>query len=238
MELVKMENDTAVTELRVVSEYFNKLHRHLMRDIRQIITDLPLLSTEFIPYTYEDVQGKERPTYLLTQKGFSILVMGFKGKKALELKSKFYDAFEQLKKETKDLRLLLTNILTPDLNVSPQVVSPRILTTNSIINHIEQLRKENYIKERLINEYEKCTYCISDICCKFKNLNPVQANLFLLGKGVIEKRASGYYPSLDYLDWCISATTYDFNNYVRYTPKGMEEITNMLVNNGFELKEV
>lgn len=57
----------------------------------------------------------------------------------------------------------------------------------------------------------------------------------LIKEGIIEKRASGYYPSLDYLDWCISATTY---NYVRYTPKGMEEIVKMLTTGGYKLREV
>lgn len=108
---------------------------------------------------------------------------------------------------------------------------------------IDQLQHENYIKSKLINEYEQCTYCITDLCCKFEDLDPITANNYLRGKGIIEKRASGYYPNIDYLgnNVCISATCVGdggFVNYVRYTPKGLEYLTDMLVNDGYKLKEV
>ena len=107
---------------------------------------------------------------------------------------------------------------------------------------IDQLQHENYIKSKLINEYEQCTYCITDLCCKFENLDPITANNYLRGKGIIEKRASGYYPTLEYLgnNICISATCVGdggFVNYVRYTPKGLEYLTDVLVNDGYKLKE-
>lgn len=81
------------------------------------------------------------------------------------------------------------------------------------------------------------TYCITDLCCKFKNLLPYQANLYLLERGIIEKRASGYYPNIHCLEWAVSATAWDgeqLQNYVRYTPKGMETIYNLLLNDGYE----
>lgn len=50
----------------------------------------------FIPSTYQDDKGETRNEYLLTRDGFSLLVMGFTGQKALEWKLKYIDAFNQM----------------------------------------------------------------------------------------------------------------------------------------------
>ena len=55
----------------------------------------------FISTTYEDVTGKSNPAYIMNQKGFSILVMGWNGIKALKFKNDFYDAFEAMGKSAK-----------------------------------------------------------------------------------------------------------------------------------------
>lgn len=107
MELVKVNNNgKLITELKVVCEVYGKKHKDVLRVIRNIIGDLPSLTDEFIPTTYIDAKGETRSTYYLTEKGFYMLSASFKGSKAREFQSKFFDAFKALKDENK---MLLSN---------------------------------------------------------------------------------------------------------------------------------
>lgn len=110
MNLVKINhNGEPITELLTVCKVYGKLHYSVMRDIREIIKDLPSLECEFIKTTYKN-RGKDYPTYYLTEKGFYILSSSFKGKKAREFQSKFFDAFKALQEENK--LLLSTQYIT------------------------------------------------------------------------------------------------------------------------------
>lgn len=107
---------------------------------------------------------------------------------------------------------------------------------SEIIQHIQQLQDENRL---ILNEHEDYTYCISDICCKFMNLDPVTANNILVNKKIIERRASGYYPTIDYISegMLVSATCVGddgFVNYVRYTPKGVIHVSKVFKEYGYK----
>lgn len=54
----------------------------------------------FIKSSYKS-RGKEYPEYLITRDGFTLLVMGFTGPKALEWKLKYIRAFNEMEKELK-----------------------------------------------------------------------------------------------------------------------------------------
>jgi phage regulator Rha-like protein len=45
---------------------------------------------------YKDASGKRNPKYLMNRDGFSLLVMGFTGKNALEWKIKYIEAFNSM----------------------------------------------------------------------------------------------------------------------------------------------
>lgn len=90
-----------VTSSHVVADYFGKLHKNVIRDIRSLIEQNPDFANQlnFEPVEYIDAKGETRPEYLMDQKGFCILAMGFTGAKALEFKCAFYDEFERMKNE-------------------------------------------------------------------------------------------------------------------------------------------
>lgn len=253
MNLVKFEDGKKVTDLKLIAEYFNKQKQHLLRDIRNLINTDPTLESEYIPYQYKDGYGRKQNTYLITEEGFSLLCMGFTGSKALKWKREFYKAFKTLRDENSKLKQfvkdftrlnsdddddLINNIrnhICPILDTSPY----KALTTRNIEMCFKTLQDENSKLGNYLNTINNTnmTYCITDLCCKFKNLLPYQANLYLLERGIIEKRASGYYPNIHCLEWAVSATAWDgeqLQNYVRYTPKGMETIYNLLLNDGYE----
>lgn len=92
-----------VTSSRIVAEYFGKRHNDVLRGIRDLIEKNTALSKSFIAREeqIETSNGASRsnPVFLMDQKGFCILAMGFTGAKALEFKCAFYDEFERMKHE-------------------------------------------------------------------------------------------------------------------------------------------
>lgn len=105
MELVKFDNDKLITELKTVCEVFNKRHDNVMRDIKNIIKDLPQLESEFITHTHTTSKGNTYNTYYLTEKGFYILTSSFKGTKARLFQPQFFDEFKRLQEENTNLYL-------------------------------------------------------------------------------------------------------------------------------------
>lgn len=96
--LVENVDGKLVVSSRDVAENFKKRHDHVMRDIENIKIGSPQnWGGYFIPNTYINNQNKQSyPEYLLTRDGFSLLVMGFTGKEALDWKLKYIEAFNKM----------------------------------------------------------------------------------------------------------------------------------------------
>lgn len=109
--LVFLENDTPLTTSRIVAEKFGKRHDHVVRDIKTIVEQMASVSDApkiggvkmFNQTTYTDKKGETRPMYLITKDGFALLAMGFTGKKALQFKLKFIDAFNHMEDALREL---------------------------------------------------------------------------------------------------------------------------------------
>lgn len=97
-ELVKIENNQIVTDSRSVAEHFEKEHRTVLRSIHEILAAQNCAARFFFGTTYEN-RGKQYPMYLMNRDGFSLLVMGFTGKAALEWKLKYIDSFNEMEKQ-------------------------------------------------------------------------------------------------------------------------------------------
>lgn len=107
----KGENCQALTNSVLVAGKFGKRHADVIRSIEKILnTEDESLNAKmrlaFVSTTYEDSTGKSNPAYIMNQKGFSILVMGWNGVKALKFKNEFYDAFETMEKALKEQQSL------------------------------------------------------------------------------------------------------------------------------------
>lgn len=96
--LVTIENNTIVVSSRDVSEHFEKEHKNVLASIREILAAEKSAVNFFKEYSYLS-RGKEYPAYYLNRDGFSLLVMGFTGKKALEWKIKYINAFNDMEKK-------------------------------------------------------------------------------------------------------------------------------------------
>ena len=103
-ELVYLKNDAAVCDSLQVAEKFGKRHDKLIAEIRRMYGELIGKRSPqnggakfFFESTYEN-RGKHYPMFLMTRDGFSLLVMGFTGKNALEWKLQYIRAFNQMEK--------------------------------------------------------------------------------------------------------------------------------------------
>lgn len=100
-ELVFIKNDKAVCSSLQVAEKFNKNHFHILRDIETKIIGIveeSFAKSNFGLSEYKDKSGKSNKMYFMTRDGFSLLAMGFTGKKAMEWKVEYINAFNLMEK--------------------------------------------------------------------------------------------------------------------------------------------
>ncbi|MCC4342835.1 hypothetical protein GIX77_08895 [Lactobacillus reuteri] len=108
-ELVIMKNRQAVTTSLQVSVNFKKRHDHILRDVDAMKKDVPNFGEMFSQATTTDSYGRERRIYYMNRDGFSLLAMGFTGKKALQFKLKYIKAFNEMEeKQQKQLNQALS----------------------------------------------------------------------------------------------------------------------------------
>lgn len=101
-ELVLNSNGQPVTNSVLVAEKFGKQHRHVLNAVRSIISSAENSAQFFVLSSYKDTSGKENPMYVMNRDGFTLLVMGFTGKEALQFKLEFINAFNQMEKQLKE----------------------------------------------------------------------------------------------------------------------------------------
>jgi Rha family phage regulatory protein len=104
-ELVKIIDGKAVTTSRKVAEVFEKQHKHVLEAIRSLEIPEDFGQPIFRPSEYEVVNnlGKtiKYPEYLITRDGFTLLAMGFTGKKAMQFKIAYIEAFNAMEEQLK-----------------------------------------------------------------------------------------------------------------------------------------
>lgn len=96
--IVEKDGEFHVTSLQV-AEHFEKEHRHVLRDIKDLDISEKFRESNFGLSNYVSLQGKKLPLYLLTRDGFTILAMGFTGPKATEWKVRYLEAFNSMEQE-------------------------------------------------------------------------------------------------------------------------------------------
>ncbi len=94
-------NDTVRVDSLFVAEFFEKRHDHVIRDIRKITDPKSGLSENFIGTNfksdfYKDITGRKLPCYFMTRDGFTMLVMGYSGQKAMKFKELYIRRFNEM----------------------------------------------------------------------------------------------------------------------------------------------
>lgn len=94
-ELIEIRNKQAVTTSLQIAEVFGKKHSNVIRAIDNVLKN-ELVKKLFMKGSYIDSKGEKRPMYYMNRDGFSLLAMGFTGKKALEWKIMYINAFNTM----------------------------------------------------------------------------------------------------------------------------------------------
>ena len=99
IKTVNKEEVTVVTSLDV-AETFGKEHYHVIEDIREIASKIstPEFSGLFYETEYKASNGKKNPMYYMNRDGFTLLVMGYTGEKAMQFKLAYIKQFNAMEK--------------------------------------------------------------------------------------------------------------------------------------------
>ena len=88
-----------VSSLRL-AEHFGKVHKNVIRDIRNVLTsvsdDFNRLNFELVEYI--DEKGETRPMYNLTRDGFTIVAMSYTGPEAMRMKEAYIRRFNEMER--------------------------------------------------------------------------------------------------------------------------------------------
>ncbi|WP_019636157.1 Rha family transcriptional regulator [Paenibacillus fonticola] len=152
-QLVFIENGKTVTDSLTVAETFGKEHKNVLRDIETLECSEEFSRLNFEHSTYINDRGRSYPKYIITQDGFSFLVMGYTGKEAAMFKELYISEFNRMRDE---------------LNKSPRTQLEVLLASAQQL--VEQERRLSLVESR-IERTEKQQEDIKDILA----LNPTDA---------------------------------------------------------------
>jgi anti-repressor protein len=93
-ELVIMHNKQAVTTSLRVAEVFGKDHKNVIQSIENLAAEKS--AAKFFAEATYDNRGKQYPMYYMNRDGFTLLAMGFTGKRALQFKIQYIQAFNSM----------------------------------------------------------------------------------------------------------------------------------------------
>lgn len=144
------ENGQMVVSSREVAENFEKRHADVIKNIEDIISNthngkFRYDQSLYFESSYKAGTGKEYKEYLITRDGFSLLVMGFTGQKALEWKLKYIEAFNMMEETIKN------NIAG---FIVPQTMPEALRLAADLYEQNEDLKLLNESKTKKIAELE------------------------------------------------------------------------------------
>lgn len=158
--LVIMKSKQALTTSLKVAETFEKKHQHVLRDIDSLKKDVSNFGHMFEETSIKDSYGREQRAYFMNRDGFTLLAMGYTGKKALQFKLKYIEAFNKMEKtireqelpQTPEERLALTMEVTNRLDKRVTNVEEKIdyLTNTSELNETQRYQLLQARKQKVI----------------------------------------------------------------------------------------
>lgn len=140
MELVFKNNNNIVTTSLLVAEKFGKNHRDVLESIRELLStaENSALLNWFDESEYVASNGKRNPMYIMNRDGFSLLVMGFTGKKALDFKLEYIDAFNKMEQTLSRPRthkeVLMSELALLEENERLQIENSKMKTRSDFVN--------------------------------------------------------------------------------------------------------
>lgn len=98
VDLVTLKDGSAVTNSKVVSDVFGKVHRDVVRAINNLDCSKEFRARNFAQSHYISPQNKKLKCFEITRDGFAFLCMGFTGSKAAKWKEAYIKAFNKMER--------------------------------------------------------------------------------------------------------------------------------------------
>ncbi|RDY70284.1 hypothetical protein DXT76_13495 [Halobacillus trueperi] len=98
-QLVFIENNRPVADSLTVAEAFGKRHDNVIKDIRSLECSQEFSLLNFEESTYKTERGRKYPMFIMTERGFTLLVMGYTGPNAMEFKEKYIEEFHKMREQ-------------------------------------------------------------------------------------------------------------------------------------------
>lgn len=160
-----MKERQAVTDSLKVAESFDKKHKHVLETARNLAAENSATKKMFVESTYVN-RGKEYPMIYMNRDGFTLLAMGFTGKKALDFKLKYIQAFNEMEKRIRQpkserLEIMRKNSATKRAGVLYKIA----MATDSNISRQKLLHKaaEALTGEKLVPVMQDKYYSVEEV---------------------------------------------------------------------------
>ncbi len=189
ISILNQDGQLVVTSRQIAGD-FDKRHADVLERIEELIKTEKSVMTMFIESSYKAGTGKPYKEYLITRDGFSLLVMGFTGSKALTWKLKYIEAFNKMEEHIRG-QALNTSELSPELQMFKQIfdtVAKQQLENKQIKEEIKETKEEiKGIREAVTlepNQWRKDTATlINRIANKlggFEHIKPIRDEAYAL----------------------------------------------------------
>lgn len=163
--LVVLKDHQAVTDSLKVAESFDKKHKHVLEKARNLAAENSATKKMFVESTYVS-RGKEYPMIYMNRDGFTLLAMGFTGKKALDFKLKYIQAFNEMEKRIRQpkserLEIMRKNSATKRAGVLYKIA----MATDSNISRQKLLHRaaEALTGEKLVPVMQDKYYSVEEV---------------------------------------------------------------------------
>ena len=221
-----------------VAEKFGKRHDSILRDIDNLISDSTKVWSEmFIESSYKNERGKIYRCFDMNRDAFSLLCMGFNGKKALEWKLKYIDAFNKMEEKLKtgdylseEEKLKLQLFSKDPLEVAAAHNRLVELATAPLKAENEVLKPKAEYHDEVLNKEGLITTTVVAKDLGFKSATKLN-QIMNLNRVIFKNQSGTWCPYAEY-EWLITENYADYQSYdtenakpcLKWTEKGRKWI--------------
>ena len=94
---INKQEVTVVSSLDI-AETFEKNHKEVLRDIKNLKCSDDFRQRNFAPISYEDSYGRKQKAYAVTRDDFTLLAMGYTGEKSMKFKEAYIKQFNVMER--------------------------------------------------------------------------------------------------------------------------------------------
>lgn len=200
------QNGEPVVSSREIAGHFDKAHYNVLRDIENLLSEGVIKNEDtpmFYKTEYTHPQNKQTyPMYLMNRDGFTLLAMGFTGKKATEWKIKYIQAFNAMEKQLSEQQSELTN-----------------RRLNEAIEAVNLAKKNLAITQRNLEAYSACREKSKNLLAEVRAFHSKNCDSERRAKEEVQKWQAYLEAQIDHL------------NYVAFGLPAFEQIMNEALSN-------